>query len=111
MFATTVFPEKTPGQFHSKSIPTEANGWAGRNTMGWSNKKADKLVEGIESQMDGKKRLLAAQQLQKLFSEELPCISLFYRADVAMLTKNLKNYQLTGHQFSETNQAETWGFQ
>jgi peptide/nickel transport system substrate-binding protein len=111
MFATTVFPEKTPSQFHSKSIPNDSNGWSGRNTMGWSNKKVDKLVEGIESEMNGKKRLKAAQDLQKLFSEELPCLSLFYRSDVALLTKNLKNYQLTGHQFSETNQAENWGFQ
>ena len=91
MFATTVFPEKTPTQFHSRSIPNEANGWSGRNYMGWSNKKADKLVAGIESQMNGKKRFQAAQELQKLFSEELPCLSLFYRSDVAVLSKHLKN--------------------
>lgn len=108
MYAWTVFPEKSPSAYSTASIPTEANGWTGRNTMGWSNKQNDKVIAQIEVEMDPIKRKQEAHQFQKISSEELPVLPLFNRADVALSPKSLKNYRLSGHMFYETNQAEDW---
>lgn len=108
MYAWSSFPEKVPVTYHSKSIPNESNGWAGRNSMGWSNKSADKIINSLESEMSSNKRIRLAHDFQKLLSDELPVLPLYNRADVVLHHKSLKNLRPTGHQFSETNEAEEW---
>lgn len=108
MYAWTMFPEKSPTANHTKSIPTEANGWSGRNTMGWSNKAVDRIIEKMDIEMDAKKRVKYAHELLKYYSDDVATLPLFYRSDVSLFPKNLKNYKLTGHQFAETNKAEYW---
>jgi peptide/nickel transport system substrate-binding protein len=47
----------------------------------------------------------------KLYTDEVPVLPLYYRSDVSVIPKNLKNYRVTGHQFSETNVVENWTLQ
>jgi peptide/nickel transport system substrate-binding protein len=62
----------------------------------------------MDLEFNSKKRLELAWEMQKLYTEDMPAIPLYYRADSAVIPKNLKNYNLTGHQFSETNEVEKW---
>jgi peptide/nickel transport system substrate-binding protein len=109
MYAWVSSPENNPrSTLHSASIPTEKNGWSGQNQMGWANKANDKLIEQIEVEFDQKKRIELAHQMLKLYTDEVPVIPLYYRADIAVPPTALQNFRLTGHQFSETNEAELW---
>jgi peptide/nickel transport system substrate-binding protein len=108
MYAWSGFPEKSPQFFHSRSIPTEKNGWAGRNTMGWSNAAADNAIDQLDVELNPKKRLKLAHEFEKQYSEDVATLSLYYRADVLVAPKNLQNFKPTGHMFSETNKAEEW---
>lgn len=111
MYAWSSSPESTPKtQFHSSQIPTEKNGWSGQNTTSWNNPKVDEICEKIEGEFDFKKRRALAHEIVRLYTDEVPVIPLFYRSDIAVIPKNLKNFRLTGHQFSESNFAETWKF-
>lgn len=108
MYANGAFPERIPLQLHSKSIPTEKNAWSGRNIVGWKNRQVDQTIDKLEGEFDQKKRKALAAIIIKNFTEEVPALSLFYPVDVAVVHKNLKNVDITGHQFSNTNQAEYW---
>lgn len=109
MFAWVSSPESTPrSNFHSKSIPTEKNGWSGQNNPGWVNPKVDKLIDQLDVEFDAEKRKKLSWEIQKIYTEEVPVIPMFYRADISVNPTNLKNFRAAGHQFSETNEIENW---
>lgn len=109
LFAWVSSPENTSkSTFASKNIPTSKNGWSGQNYMGWSNKRVDQLLENLDLEMKPEKRLEIVHEITKLYTDDLPVIPLYYRSDVAVIPTKLKNYQLTGHQFPETNAVEKW---
>lgn len=109
MYAWTVLPERSMRPFlHSASIPTEKNGWSGRNVMGWTNKKADRAMDKIDSEFNPNARKKWALEILKAYTEDVPVLPLFYRTDVAVAPAGLKNFNLTGHIHLETNQIETW---
>jgi peptide/nickel transport system substrate-binding protein len=109
MFAWISSPENSPkSTFHSKNIPSDKNGWSGQNNMGWVNAKVDKALEQLEGEFNHKKRVELVHQILKEYTNEVPVIPLYYRADIAVPPLALKNFELSGHQFSETTQAEKW---
>jgi peptide/nickel transport system substrate-binding protein len=111
LYAWSSAPEAAPRvQFHSSQIPTAANGWSGQNTTAWNNPKVDILCDKIEGEFNFKKRKALAQELLKLYTDDVPVIPLFYRSDIAVSPTSLKNFKLTGTQYTETNNAETWQF-
>ena len=112
MYAWVSSPESIPrSTLHSSAIPTPKNGWSGQNQMGWNNPRVDKLIEDLEAEFDAKKRLDLIYELQALYTKDVPVVPLYYRAEVSVQPKNIKNYKVTGHQFSETNQAEDWSLE
>lgn len=112
MYAWVSSPENNPkSTYHSKNIPTEANGWAGQNVPGWVNKKADAAMDSIDGEFNHKKRVAAAHTFLKEFTADVPVISLFYRADTSVIPKGMKGYRMAGHQFAETNEIEKWSMQ
>lgn len=109
MYAWVSNPENSPrSTLHTVSIPSEKNGWSGQNNMGWSNKIADGLMDKLDVEFDSKKRTAMVHQILKQYTEDVPVLPLFYRSDVTVVPKALKNYKVTGHQFSETNEVEKW---
>ncbi len=109
MYAWVSSPESSPrSNFHSSQIQSEKNGWSGQNNMAWSNPKVDTILDQIELEFDFKKRIGLAHQFLKYYTDEVPALPLYYRADNAVVKKNLKNFELPGHQFSETNFSENW---
>jgi len=109
MFAWVSSPENSPrSTFHTSSIPNDKNGWSGQNFMSWSNKENDKLMDALDLEFDAKKRLDLIHQITKHYTEDVPVLPLYYRSDVSIVPKNMKNYRPTGHQFAETNDVEKW---
>lgn len=112
MYAWVSTPESSPrAQFHSSQIPTAANNYSGQNMTGWKSSKVDELIPKIEAEFDSNKRAELGWQFVKLYTEDVPVIPLYYRSDVAVIPTGLKNFDLSGHEFSETNEAETWRFE
>lgn len=109
MYAWSSSPENNPqSTLHSSSIPNQKNGWSGQNHPGWVNKKVDEAIEKIEVEFDKKKRLELITEIAKAYTEEVPVIPLYYRADVAVPPTQLQNFALTGHQFYDTYWVENW---
>ena len=82
--------ESTAIQMVSSGIPTPANRWRGSNRGGWSQPEYDRLVESYERTLDTGQRSQQMVQMMRIFNDELPAISLFFRtqpwAHVAALT-------------------------
>jgi peptide/nickel transport system substrate-binding protein len=109
MFAWVSSPENSPrSTFHTSAIPNEKNGWSGQNFMDWSNKEDDKLLDALDVEFDANKRIDLAHKIMKIYTDDVPVLPLYYRSDVAVTPKNLKNHRATGHQFAETNKVEEW---
>ena len=111
LFAWVSSPESNPRSTYSTtSIPTAKNGWSGQNFPSWSNPKVDQIVNQLDVEFNPKKRVELAWDLQKLYTEEIPVLPMYYRSDIAVIPAGLKNVRLTGHQFPETNEVEKWSF-
>mgnify|MGYP004003646685 FL=1 len=109
MFAWISSPENTPrSTFHSKSIPTDKNGYSGQNAPRWKNKSVDKLIDEIDVTFDSDKRKELVHKVLYHYTNEVPVIPLYYRSDISVTPKNLVGYKLTGHQFSSGNHVEGW---
>ena len=109
MFAWSSAPENVPRTtLHSEMIPTEANGWAGQNSTGYSNPEMDELLDVIEVELDRGKRKALWHRLQALYAEDLPVIPLYWRAAPYVLPKWLEGVRPTGHQYTTTLWVEEW---
>jgi peptide/nickel transport system substrate-binding protein len=109
MYAWVSSPENSPKpNFHTQNIPSEKNSFSGQNYPGWSNKEVDAILEKLETEFNPKKRAEYAREIARFYTDEVPVIPLYYRADVAVPPTALKNFHLTGTMFVETNQAEDW---
>lgn len=109
LFAWISSPENSPkSTFHTKNIPSAKNGFSGQNQMGWSNKTVDGLLEKLDTEFKHEKRVELVHQILKFYTDEVPVLPLYYRADVAVIPTQLKGYKLTGHQFPETSEVEKW---
>jgi len=112
MFAWISAPESIPrSTVHSVSIPSEKNAWSGQNSTGWSNKNVDQAIDSLELEFNPKKRIELAHVISKEYTADLPVLPLYYRSDIAVTPKNLKNYKVSGHQFSDTNFVENWNLE
>ncbi len=111
MFAWISSPENNPrSTFHSKSIPTKENGYSGQNSSRWSNKTVDDLIDKVDLEFNETKRIEMVHQILKAYTDEVPVIPLYYRADIAVTPKGMRGHKLNGHQFSSSNHAEFWTF-
>ncbi len=112
MFAWISSPESVPRTtLHSEEIPNEANNWSGQNNTGYKSAEMDKLIDTIEIELDRDKRKVLWQRLQALYTEDLPVIPLYWRAEPFVLPKWLAGVRPTGHQFTTTLWIEEWSRQ
>ncbi len=109
LFAWISSPENSPrSTLASNAIPKASNGWSGQNYHGWKNAKVDKALDAIDLEFDHKKRVSLVHEILRAYTDEVPVLPLYYRSDISVIPKNLKNYKMSGHQFHETNFIETW---
>ncbi|MBL7542916.1 MAG: peptide ABC transporter substrate-binding protein [Bdellovibrionaceae bacterium] len=96
---------------HSKNIPSEKNSWTGQNYPGFADPKVDKLTMDYDYEFDFKKRKKITEEIMKEYTTKIPVIPLYFRSEVAVIPKGLKNFRMYGHYFYETLQAENWNLE
>ncbi len=109
MYSWVSSPESVPRTtLHSKEIPTKENGRSGQNYPGYSNPQMDKALDSAERELDEGKRREYFAIIQRLYTEDLPVLPMYFRVDSFVIPKKLKGVVPTGHQFSSTLWIETW---
>ncbi|MGO1120099.1 peptide ABC transporter substrate-binding protein [Rhodovibrionaceae bacterium A322] len=109
MFAWYSSPENPPrSTLYSNEVPTAANGWSGQNYTGYKNVEMDKLIDQIEVELNRSRRKALWGRLQDLYTEDLPVLPLFWRAEAYVLPTWLKGVRPTGHQGTTTLWIERW---
>jgi peptide/nickel transport system substrate-binding protein len=109
MYAWVSAPQSVPrSTLHSQEIPSEKNGWSGQNSGGYSNPEMDKLLDAMEVELDVTKRKALFGEMQRLYTEDLPALPLYFRTDAFIFPKPLKGVRPTGHLNASTLWVEEW---
>jgi hypothetical protein len=66
---------------HSLCVPTAATSWEGSNVSRWRNSRADELLDQLVTATSFQAQLDLLIELQKLFTENIPMLPLFYRPE------------------------------
>jgi peptide/nickel transport system substrate-binding protein len=112
MFASLSSPGNVPlTSLHSHEIPNKENGWSGQNFGGFENAVIDEALDAIHTEFDFEKRKALMAIIQREYTEQLPAIPLYLRAQIAVIPKTMKGFRLSGHQFYSTLRAERWSLQ
>lgn len=112
MYAWVSSPQSDPTQnYHSSSVPSEANGWSGTNYAGWKNPVVDKAIEALNTSFELNDRVAHSKVIQSAYTKELPALPLYYRAQIVVRHASLKGVVPTSTTFSEAYQAENWAFE
>mgnify|MGYP001211463039 FL=1 len=109
MYAWLSAPRNIPrSTLHSEMIPSERNGWSGQNYTGYSNPRLDKVLDAVEIVCKPQANIALWNELQTIYSTELPVLPLYFRATPFVLPKWLKGIRPTGHQYTTTLWIEEW---
>ncbi|EAX47997.1 extracellular solute-binding protein, family 5 [Thermosinus carboxydivorans Nor1] len=79
--------------WHSKKIPSRANGYEGQNYPGWRNPEVDALTEQGARTLDLGSRKQIYFRLQDLIVQEVPVIPLYFRANIDAVKTRVVNYR------------------
>ena len=109
MYAWYSAPENVPrSSLHSAMIPNAANGWSGQNYTGFADSAMDRLIDGIEVELDRGKRFELWRRLQRRYADELPALPLFFKADAHVWPRGMTGIVPTGHQDPSSLWVEDW---
>ncbi|CAK0749807.1 hypothetical protein CCP2SC5_1650005 [Azospirillaceae bacterium] len=109
MFAWLSAPHSIPRtMLHSTMIPTTGNGFAGQNYIGLRNLDIDKIIDDLEVVCEPSANHALWIRLQQQYTELLPALPLFFRADAYLKPKALTGIVPTGHQYPSTLWIENW---
>lgn len=81
------------GLYTSGGIPSEQNGWVGRNYPGYRNEEMDRLCKEAARELDFGKRSALLQQTARIFARDLPALPLLFPAAVHVIRVGLENYR------------------
>ncbi len=76
--------------FVSTNIARPENRWVGNNRAGYNNPEFDRLVEAYNSTLERDKRNEHLAQAARLFSEDLPAISLYFNPGIVAFVSALE---------------------
>jgi peptide/nickel transport system substrate-binding protein len=109
MYAWISSPELVPRTtLHSSQIPMPENNFSGQNYSTISIPELDNLIDSVESELDPGKRLPLWEEIQQIYTSEIPVIPLFFRANTYVLPKWLHGLEPTGHLNASTLWVENW---
>ena len=92
----------------STSIPTEENGWAGSNSVGFVDNAFDELIFRSETELDPQAQKDVWARMQEIYARKLPALPLFFRAEPHVIPPWLAGYAPTGHNDYTPEWAEFW---
>lgn len=78
------------GKLHQRQINSEATRWQGINYGGYTNPRADSLLDQINSTMDPKARLPLEQQLVNLYTSEVAILPMWWEIWPQLLVQGVK---------------------
>jgi peptide/nickel transport system substrate-binding protein len=93
-------------RWHSSFIPTAENRYLGDNLARWSHPHADRLLDRIETAFDPQEKEAMLVDLATLFTEELPCLPLYYQAEPVAIHGSLRNVRPRPNSSGQNN--TTW---
>jgi peptide/nickel transport system substrate-binding protein len=103
-------PESPPtSTLATSGIPTAANNFAGANYPQFSHPGMDKLIDEVQRELDPAKRKPLWFEMQKIYTDELPVLPLFFRTDVYVVPKWLTGILRPGQLPSNYYGVENWG--
>jgi peptide/nickel transport system substrate-binding protein len=109
MFAWVSSPESIPlGTLHSTMIPTEENNFSGQNFTGYVSDEMDEVIDRLQVECGDEVYTELWNRLQTLYSEDLPVLPLYFRANAFVMPPWLKGVVPTGHQYPSTLWIENW---
>ena len=79
--------------FHSASIPTEANGWAGANRGRFVDPETDRLIEAAEAAQTPDARRRAYAALQQRLAAELPYAFLWNEDNIVVHNRRWSGFE------------------
>jgi peptide/nickel transport system substrate-binding protein len=92
----------------SDKIPSEANNWLGQNYPGLSNARIDEIDKKIPETMDKNERVKLFHEQQAIWTDELPSLPLYFRAEASVTKSNFHNWKPTGTANPITWNAQQW---
>ncbi len=109
MYAWISSPNSSPRTtLHSTEIPDESNKWVGSNYPGYRNEEMDTLIDTVEVTLNEEERDQVWAKIQHRYSEDLPVLPLYYRANPYIIPKWLKGIEPTGNSSTTTLWVENW---
>ena len=75
------------GTLATSAIPNAENNFGGANYSQFSDPTMDRLIGEVQRELDPAKRKPLWAQMQKIYTEELPVLPLFFRTDVYVVPK------------------------
>lgn len=96
--------------WHSRKIPTGANGNGGQNYPGWRNPEVDKLTDlGIRT-VDVTARKDIYFRIQDAIREDCPVVPLYFRGNIDAVKATVANYQPNSAPAGNLWNVWQWGF-
>jgi peptide/nickel transport system substrate-binding protein len=93
--------------YMTSQIPSEENGWAGQNYVGFSDPAFDEACSrALESLPGTAEYVRYHQEAQRIFAEELPSLPLYLRLKIAAHRPEVQNFALDSTAGSEMWNAE-----
>jgi peptide/nickel transport system substrate-binding protein len=94
----------------TEQIPSASNRWRGGNRGGWASPEYDRLVGVFNRTLDRGERVQLVRQLLRVYAEELPSISLFFRAQPFAHVAGLKGPGVAAPESSVPWNVHEWEF-
>jgi peptide/nickel transport system substrate-binding protein len=95
----------------SAEIPAAGNRWLGGNRGGWSSREFDQLLSTFNTTLDHGERVNLVRQMLRIFGDEVPWITLLFRATSFAYVAELKGPALTAPESDVGWNIYQWEFQ
>jgi peptide/nickel transport system substrate-binding protein len=68
----------------------------------------DRLIDQIRGELDPTRRLQIWGEIQRVYLTELPVLPLYFRAEPAIIPRNIEGIRISGTAFVSTLWVENW---
>ncbi len=93
---------------HSSMIPTQDNGYAGQNAVGYKNAEVDGIIDDLSTVCTPAENRALWNRLQDIYARDLPALPLFFRSEAFFIPRWLEGITPTGHMHPSTLWIENW---
>ncbi|HEY3117176.1 MAG TPA: ABC transporter substrate-binding protein, partial [Chloroflexota bacterium] len=92
-------------------IPLASNRWRGSNRSGWSDPEFERLFALFDRTLDHDQRGAPVRQMVRIYSEQLPLVSLYFPASFSAYVAAVKGPAVAAPESSPSWNLHQWEFQ